>query len=204
MALSDWEAAIARLPDDACIVGVDEVGRGPLAGDVVAAAAVLDPADPIVGLTDSKKLTAKRREVLRDELLTRARGIALGRASPVEIDTLNILQASLLAMWRAVDALGLKPDLVLVDGRQLPSWDYASIAVVKGDARVPAIAAASIVAKVARDQYMCDQHALWPSYGFDKHKGYPTAAHMAALKTYGASPLHRRSFAPVRAVIEGD
>lgn len=204
MALSDWEAAIARLPDDACIVGVDEVGRGPLAGDVVAAAAVLDPADPIVGLTDSKKLTAKRREVLRDELLTRARGIALGRASPVEIDTLNILQASLLAMWRAVDALGLKPDLVLVDGRQLPSWDYASIAVVKGDARVPAIAAASIVAKVARDQYMCDQHALWPNYGFDKHKGYPTAAHMAALKTYGASPLHRRSFAPVRAVIEGD
>lgn len=204
MALSDWEAAIAELPDDACIVGVDEVGRGPLAGDVVAAAAVLDPADPIVGLTDSKKLTAKRREVLRDELLTRARGIALGRASPVEIDTLNILQASLLAMWRAVDALGLKPDLVLVDGRQLPSWDYASIAVVKGDARVPAIAAASIVAKVARDQYMCDQHALWPNYGFDKHKGYPTAAHMAALKTYGASPLHRRSFAPVRAVIEGD
>lgn len=203
MALSDWEAAIAELPDDACIVGVDEVGRGPLAGDVVAAAAVLDPADPIVGLTDSKKLTAKRREVLRDELLTRARGIALGRASPVEIDTLNILQASLLAMWRAVDALGLKPDLVLVDGRQLPSWDYASIAVVKGDARVPAIAAASIVAKVARDQYMCDQHALWPNYGFDKHKGYPTAAHMAALKTYGASPLHRRSFAPVRAVIEG-
>ncbi|EAQ96180.1 ribonuclease HII [Congregibacter litoralis] len=204
MALSDWEAAIAELPDDACIVGVDEVGRGPLAGDVVAAAAVLDPANPIVGLTDSKKLTAKRREVLREELLTRARGIALGRASPVEIDTLNILQASLLAMWRAVDALGLEPDLVLVDGRQLPSWDYASIAVVKGDARVPAIAAASIVAKVARDQYMCEQHALWPHYGFDRHKGYPTAAHMAALKTYGVSPLHRRSFAPVRAVIEGD
>lgn len=204
MVLGDWESAIAKLPDDACIVGVDEVGRGPLAGDVVAAAAVLDPGDAIVGLTDSKKLTAKRREALSEQLLARARGVALGRASPEEIDTLNILQASLLAMWRAVDALGLDPDLVLVDGRQLPRWEYPSIAVVKGDALVPEIAAASIVAKVARDNYMCEQHLLWPQYGFDSHKGYPTAAHMAALKTYGVTPLHRRSFAPVRAVIEGD
>lgn len=200
----DWELAVAALASDACIVGVDEVGRGPLAGDVVAAAAVLDTSDPIAGLADSKKLTARRREFLSEQLHLRARGVALGRASPKEIDERNILQASLLAMWRAVDALGMTPDLVLVDGHKLPAWDYPSIAVVKGDSRVPAIAAASIVAKVARDREMCEQHERWPMYGFDAHKGYPTPAHLAALKHYGVSPLHRRSFAPVRAVIEGD
>ncbi|MFT4769251.1 MAG: ribonuclease HII [Glaciecola sp.] len=204
MPLSDWEAEIAKLPADACIVGVDEVGRGPLAGDVVAAAAVLDSSDHIEGLADSKKLTAKRREVLSEQLYLRARGVALGRATAQEIDDINILEASLLAMWRAVDALGMTPDLVLVDGRQLPRWSYPSIAVIKGDSRVPQIAAASIVAKVARDRYMCEQHEQWPMYGFNAHKGYPTAAHLAALQEHGVSPLHRRSFAPVRAVIRGD
>lgn len=203
MALDDWEQAIAKLPHDACIVGVDEVGRGPLAGDVVAAAAVLDRNDPIDGLADSKKLTAKRRELLSEQLHLRAKAVALGRASPEEIDELNILQASLLAMWRAVDALGVNPDLVLVDGRQLPRWNYRSIAVIKGDSRVQQIAAASIVAKVERDRYMCEQHQRWPMYGFDAHKGYPTAAHLSALKIHGVSPLHRRSFAPVRAIIGG-
>ncbi|WP_439106002.1 ribonuclease HII [Congregibacter sp.] len=204
MKLDDWELAVAGLPADACIVGVDEVGRGPLAGDVVAAAAVLDSNDLIEGLADSKKLTAKRREALSEQLYLRARGVALGRATPGEIDELNILQASLLAMARAVDALGLTPDLVLVDGRQLPRWGYRSIAVIKGDSRVPEIAAASIIAKVARDQYMCEQHERWPMYGFDAHKGYPTAAHLAALRDHGVTPLHRRSFAPVRAVIGGN
>ncbi|MDP5071346.1 MAG: ribonuclease HII [Congregibacter sp.] len=204
MPSSDWQVALARLPRGACIVGVDEVGRGPLAGDVVAAAAVLNHKDPIAGLADSKKLTAKRREQLSQQLHQRATGVALGRASPAEIDALNILQASLLAMWRAVDALGLRPDLVLVDGRQLPGWDYPSIAVIQGDSKVPQIAAASIVAKVARDRYMCEQHERWPVYGFAAHKGYPTAAHLAALRIHGVSPLHRRSFAPVRAVIKGD
>ncbi|MDA8961932.1 ribonuclease HII [Congregibacter sp.] len=203
MPLGDWEAALAKLPADACIVGVDEVGRGPLAGDVVAAAAVLNSEDPIQGLADSKKLSARRREALSEQLHLRARGVALGLATPQEIDDLNILQASLLAMWRAVDALGLTPDLVLVDGRQLPRWDYPGIAVIKGDSRVPQIAAASILAKVARDRYMCEQHEQWPMYGFDAHKGYPTAAHLAALQEHGVCPLHRRSFAPVRAVMKG-
>lgn len=200
---SDWETALAKLPVDACIVGVDEVGRGPLAGNVVAAAAVLDHKDPIDGLADSKKLSAQRREALSEQIHLRAQSVALGRASPQEIDDLNILQASLLAMWRAVDALGMKPDLVLVDGRQLPRWNYPAMAVIKGDARVPQIAAASIVAKVARDRYMCEEHARWPVYGFDAHKGYPTAAHLAALREHGPCPLHRRSFAPVRAVMTG-
>ncbi|WOJ93584.1 ribonuclease HII [Congregibacter variabilis] len=203
MALDDWERALAKLPADACIVGVDEVGRGPLAGDVVAAAAVLNTEDHIEGLADSKKLSAKRREVLSEQLYLRAHGVALGRAIPQEIDDLNILQASLLAMWRAVDALGVTPDLVLVDGRQLPAWNYPSIAVIKGDSRVPQIAAASIVAKVARDRYMCEQHELWPMYGFAAHKGYPTAVHLAALQEHGVCPVHRRSFAPVRAVMKG-
>jgi ribonuclease HII len=203
MPLGDWEAALAKLPADACIVGVDEVGRGPLAGDVVAAAAVLNNEDHIQGLADSKKLSARRREALSEQLHLRARGVALGLATPQEIDDLNILQASLLAMWRAVDALGLTPDLVLVDGRQLPRWNYPGIAVIKGDSRVPQIAAASIVAKVARDRYMCEQHEQWPMYGFDAHKGYPTAAHLAALQEHGVCPLHRRSFAPVRAVMKG-
>jgi ribonuclease HII len=183
------------------VVGVDEVGRGPLAGDVVAAAVILDRQRPVAGLRDSKKLTAARREVLAASLLAEARGVSLGRASPEEIDALNILQASLLAMSRAVDGLGVAPDLVLVDGRHLPVWDHAAIAVVGGDDRVAEIAAASIVAKVTRDQEMRELHEQWPVYGFAAHKGYPTRAHLDALREHGPCPLHRRSFAPVRAVI---
>jgi ribonuclease HII len=196
------ELALAALPPGACIVGVDEVGRGPLAGDVVAAAVVLDPGNPVDGLADSKKLSAKRREVLAGLVQARALGVALGRASPEEIDTLNILQASLLAMWRAVEALPLEADLVLVDGKHLPRWNYAALAVIGGDGRVPAIAAASIVAKVTRDAEMQVLHERYPQYGFDAHKGYPTAAHLAALRRHGVCPEHRRSFAPVRLITQ--
>jgi ribonuclease HII len=191
---------LGSLPPGACVVGVDEVGRGPLAGDVVAAAVVLDPDNPVAGLADSKKLSEKRREQLAAQLQEQALVVALGRASVQEIDTLNILQASLLAMWRAVEGLAMEPDLVLVDGKHLPRWSYPSLAVVGGDARVPAIAAASIVAKVTRDREMQALHRRFPQYGFDAHKGYPTATHRRALEEHGACPEHRRSFAPVRAV----
>jgi ribonuclease HII len=201
MSIPQWHEAVAELSPDACVVGVDEVGRGPLAGDVVAAAVILDRQRPVAGLRDSKKLTAARREVLAASLLTEARAVSLGRASPDEIDTLNILQASLLAMSRAVDGLGVAPDLVLVDGRHLPVWDHAAIAVVGGDDQVAEIAAASIVAKVTRDQEMRELHEQWPVYGFAAHKGYPTRAHLDALREHGPCPQHRRSFAPVRAVI---
>lgn len=196
-----WHEAVAALPPEACVVGVDEVGRGPLAGDVVAAAVILDRQRPPAGLKDSKKLSAARREVLAASLQAEACGVSLGRASPGEIDTLNILQASLLAMSRAVDGLGVSPDLVLVDGRHLPDWNYAALAVVGGDDRVAEIAAASIVAKVTRDREMRELHERWPMYGFAAHKGYPTPAHLDALREHGPCPLHRRSFAPVRAVI---
>lgn len=184
------------------MVGVDEVGRGPLAGDVVAAAVVLKSPSQIRGLADSKKLSPAQREALDGQIRERARAFAVSRASPEEIDEINILQASLLAMSRAVDALELTPDLVLVDGRQLPRWSYHAIAVIKGDAKVPAIAAASIIAKVQRDQEMRLQHKRWPHYGFAAHKGYPTKAHMAALNLHGPCPIHRRSFAPVRAALD--
>lgn len=196
-----WESMLAALPAGACVVGVDEVGRGPLAGDVVAAAVVLSDTHTIVGLRDSKKLTALQRERLDTDVRQHSRAFAIARATPEEIDQLNILQASLLAMSRAVDALELQPDLVLVDGRHLPKWSYRAAAVVKGDDRVPAIAAASIIAKVQRDGELCRAHERWPVYGFDGHKGYPTKAHLTALQTYGPCPIHRRSFAPVRAVI---
>lgn len=194
-----WAKRRAALPPDACIVGVDEAGRGPLAGDVVAAAVVLGAPAPVHGLADSKTLGARRREALAAQLYERAPGVALGRANPREIDTLNILQASLLAMRRAVAALEARPDLVLVDGNRLPLWDYPAEAVVRGDARVAEIAAASIVAKVARDAHMRALHESWPVYGFDRHKGYPTRAHLEALRRCGPCPEHRRSFAPVRA-----
>lgn len=197
-----WARRRAALPPEACIVGVDEAGRGPLAGDVVAAAVVLGAPVPLDGLADSKTLSAGRREALAAQLYARAPGVALGRASSREIDTLNILQASLLAMRRAVAALGLRPDLVLVDGNRLPLWDYPAEAVVRGDARVAEIAAASIVAKVARDAHMRALHQCWPVYGFDRHKGYPTRAHLEALGRHGPCPQHRRSFAPVRASLE--
>ena len=183
------------------IAGVDEVGRGPLAGDVVAAAVILDPERPIDGLRDSKKLTGPRREALAQLIRERALSWAVARASVEEIDQLNILQASLLAMTRAVTALDPQPTYVLVDGNRLPRWDYPSEPVVKGDDRVPAIAAASILAKVQRDNELVALDAEYPGYGFASHKGYPTAAHLSALDNLGVTPVHRRSFAPVRKLL---
>ncbi|MEM1112419.1 MAG: ribonuclease HII [Pseudomonadota bacterium] len=180
------------------LAGVDEVGRGPLAGDVVAAAVILDPARPIEGLRDSKKLTQARREALAEEIRERALAWTVARASVSEIDRLNILQASLLAMKRAVEALSPQPDYVLVDGNRLPRWSYAAELVVRGDDRVPAIAAASILAKVQRDSELCALDETYPGYGFAAHKGYPTAAHLEALQRLGVTPVHRRSFAPVK------
>ncbi len=185
------------------LAGVDEVGRGPLAGDVVAAAVVLDPACPIPGLRDSKKLSAKRREELAVLIKERALCWSVGRSSVAEIDTFNILQASLLAMHRAVDALASRPAFVLVDGNRLPPWDYAAQAVVKGDDRVAAIAAASILAKVQRDSELVLLESQYPGYGFAQHKGYPTAAHLLALRQLGVTPVHRRSFAPVKNLLAG-
>lgn len=184
------------------LAGVDEVGRGPLAGDVVAAAVILDPARPIAGLNDSKKLTAKIREQLYEDICGQALGWALGRASVAEVDELNILQASLLAMHRAVEALTPEPEYILVDGNRLPRWRYRSEPVIGGDATVAAIAAASIIAKVTRDRELIALDAEYPGYGFALHKGYPTSAHLAALRERGATAIHRRSFAPVRALLE--
>ena len=183
------------------IAGVDEVGRGPLAGDVVAAAVILDPARPIAGLRDSKKLSARRREELAGLIMERALAWSVARATVAEIDQLNILQASLLAMHRAVRALEPQPLYVLVDGNRLPRWEYAAEPVVKGDDRVPAIAAASILAKVQRDRELVELERQYPGYGFAAHKGYPTAAHLEALQTLGVTPVHRRSFGPVRALL---
>ena len=183
------------------IAGVDEVGRGPLAGDVVAAAVILDPARPIPGLRDSKKLTESRRRALAEEIRHKALAWSIARATVQEIDSLNILQASLLAMHRAVRALSPQPDYVLVDGNRLPRWEYAAEPVVRGDDRVPAIAAASILAKVQRDAELVALDARYPAYGFARHKGYPTAAHLSALREHGVSPVHRRSFAPVRKLL---
>lgn len=194
----DWEATHASLPMDCVLVGCDEVGRGPLAGDVVAAAVYLGPECQIEGLRDSKKLSEKRRDELAEQIWAGAGAVALGRATPEEIDRVNILKASLLAMARAVESLGIDVGFVAVDGRHLPQWGYASMAVVKGDDRVEAIAAASIVAKVARDREMYELHETWPAYGFDKHKGYPTAQHLEALRDHGPTPFHRKSFAPVQ------
>jgi ribonuclease HII len=183
------------------IAGVDEVGRGPLAGPVVAAAVILDEARPIEGLADSKALSARRREELSVLIKERAICWALGRAEVEEIDRLNILQASLIAMQRAVMALTLAPELVLVDGNQVPRLDYPVTTVIRGDATVPSISAASILAKVARDAEMCDLDRHYPGYGFSLHKGYPTRVHIEALQRQGVSPIHRRSFGPVRRAI---
>lgn len=183
------------------LAGVDEAGRGPLVGDVVAAAVILDPARPIAGLADSKTLSERRREQLALVVRERAVAFAIGRASAKEIDGINILQASLLAMHRAVEGLGQVPEWVLVDGNRLPRWPYRADAVVKGDARVPAISAASILAKVVRDADMRELDQEYPQYGFARHKGYPTRDHLDALRRYGATPLHRKSFGPVRAVL---
>lgn len=184
--------------------GVDEVGRGPLAGPVVAAAVILDPARPIEGLKDSKKLTERRREVLAAEIRTSALAWSLGRAEVDEIDTINILQASLLAMQRAVAALSLAPQLVLVDGNHCPAFACPAQAIIKGDSLVPAISAASILAKVSRDQEMVELDARFPGYGLAQHKGYPSKVHLQALQALGVTPIHRRSYAPVRRLLETD
>lgn len=180
------------------ICGVDEAGRGPLAGPVVAAAVILDPARPIAGLADSKKLSAARREKLAIEIRAQALAWCVAEASVAEIDALNILQATLLAMQRAVAGLALLPAEVLIDGNRCPRLDVPARAIVGGDATVAAISAASILAKTARDAGMLALHARYPLYGFDRHKGYGTAVHMAALREHGPSPEHRLSFAPVR------
>ncbi|WP_018077530.1 ribonuclease HII [Thiobacillus denitrificans] len=184
------------------LCGVDEAGRGPLAGPVVAAAVMLDPGQPIDGLRDSKKLGAAVRERLADEIRARAAAWCVAEASVAEIDQLNILQATLLAMQRAVAGLGRTPDDVWVDGNRCPNWAWRSQAVVKGDDKVAAIAAASILAKTVRDQFMCRLHDEYPAYGFARHMGYGTAAHLDALKMHGACPQHRRSFGPVKLVLD--
>ena len=190
------------MSDDPRIAGVDEVGRGPLAGPVVAAAVILAPQHPIAGLDDSKKLSPARRESLDREIRAKALAWSMGRAEVEEIDALNILQASLLAMRRAVEALHLRPDQVLVDGNRCPRLDIPVQAIVGGDSRVAAISAASILAKVARDREMLDWEARFPGYGLARHKGYPTRDHLEALHKLGVSPIHRRSFGPVRRLLE--
>ncbi len=188
------------LPWDApgLVAGVDEVGRGPLAGPVVAAAVILDDERPVKGLRDSKALSPLRRERLFDEIMARALCVSIAEASVDEIDRLNILQATMLAMQRAVERLRLPPTRVLVDGNRLPPLKMPALAIVKGDAKVPAISAASIVAKVHRDRLCVQLHERFPAYGFDGHKGYPTPEHLQALRDHGPCPEHRRSFAPVR------
>ena len=188
----------------ALVAGVDEAGRGPLAGPVVAAAVILDELKPIKCLGDSKVISPRRRERLFDEIRAKALACCIAEASVEEIDRLNILQATLLAMQRAVAGLRLPPRLVLVDGNRLPVLGMPAEAIVKGDARVPAISAASILAKVYRDRLCEALHEAHPAYGFARHKGYPTADHLAALRAHGACVAHRRSYAPVRAVLGGD
>lgn len=184
-----------------CIAGVDEVGRGPLVGAVVTAAVILDPNNPIAGLADSKKLSEKRRLALAEEIKAKALAWSLGRAEPEEIDELNILHATMLAMQRAVAGLSIQPDFVLVDGNRIPQLPMPAQAVVKGDSLVAEISAASILAKVARDQEMDELDKQFPDYGFAKHKGYPTKLHFEMLEKFGATPFHRKSFAPVAKVL---
>lgn len=183
---------------EALVAGVDEVGRGPLCGAVVTAAVILDPGKPILGLNDSKKLSLARREALFDEIQEKALAWCVARAEVAEIDRLNILHATMLAMQRAVEGLHVQPRLALIDGNRCPKLAVPSAPVVKGDSQVPAIAAASILAKVTRDREMQVLDALYPGYGLAGHKGYPTAEHLDALRRLGPTPIHRRSFAPVR------
>ncbi|MFZ3023032.1 ribonuclease HII [Pseudomonas sp.] len=184
------------------VAGVDEVGRGPLCGAVVTAAVILDPARPILGLNDSKKLTEARRELLFDEIREKALSWCIARAEVEEIDQMNILHATMLAMQRAVTGLHITPRLALIDGNRCPQLAVPSAAVVKGDSKVPAIAAASILAKVSRDREMQALDRQYPGYGIAGHKGYPTAVHLEALQRLGPTPVHRRSFGPVRRLLE--
>ncbi|MBM1196467.1 ribonuclease HII [Pseudomonas weihenstephanensis] len=184
------------------VAGVDEVGRGPLCGAVVTAAVILDPARPIAGLNDSKKLTEARREKLYDEICEKALSWCIARAEVEEIDELNILHATMLAMQRAVEGLSITPKLAMIDGNRCPVLTMPAEAVVKGDSKVPAIAAASILAKVSRDREMAAFELQYPGYGIGGHKGYPTAVHLEALERLGPTPIHRRSFGPVRRAYE--
>lgn len=195
---------IAAMPGAGLVCGVDEAGRGPLAGPVYAAAVVLDPARPVAGLRDSKRLSPAQRDRLATLVREQALGWAIASASPLEIDALDILQASLLAMQRAVRALSCTPSLVRVDGKQAPVLELPVETVIGGDDSDPAIAAASILAKTARDAYMLQVHAAYPGYGFDQHKGYPTAIHLECLARLGPCEHHRRSFAPVRRLLGTD
>ena len=185
-------------PEGKLVAGVDEVGRGPLVGDVVTAAVILDPNNPIVGLTDSKKLSDKKRQLLFPEIKEKALAWSIGRGSPSEIDELNILQATMVAMQRAVAGLALQPEYVFIDGNRCPALPMASEAIVKGDLRVAEISAASILAKVVRDAEMDELHERYPEYGFAQHKGYPTKAHMEKLAELGPTEEYRKSFKPVQ------
>lgn len=184
------------------ICGVDEAGRGPLAGPVMAAAVILDPSKPIEGLRDSKKLTEQRREILAVQIKEHALAWAIAECSEQEIDELNILQATMLAMRRAVEALSVQPTLALIDGNRCPVMKVRSEAIVKGDDKVAAISAASILAKTARDHALAALHLQYPQYALDQHKGYPTALHLERLRAHGVSPIHRKSYAPVKALLK--
>ena len=184
------------------VCGVDEAGRGPLAGTVYAAAVILDPARPIEGLRDSKKLSEARRNALAEQIKSEALAWSIAHCSESEIDSLNILQASMLAMRRAVEGLKLTPTLALIDGNRCPVMPIRSEAIIKGDDKVPAISAASILAKTARDASLIALHQQYPHYAFDQHKGYPTALHLERLRLYGVSPVHRKSYAPVRVLLD--
>lgn len=193
------------LPETGLICGADEAGRGPIAGPVFAAAVILDPDRPIDGLRDSKKLSENRRDELALEIKKKAKAWSIAQCSVAEIDELNILWASMLAMKRAIETLSVLPELALIDGNRCPKdLSVPAEAIVKGDDKVPAISAASILAKTARDAVMMELHDKYPVYGFDRHKGYPTAFHLAQLKKYGVSPVHRRTYAPVRKILEPD
>ena len=195
------EFDLFEAPAGELVCGVDEVGRGPLCGAVVTAAVILDPNQPIEGLNDSKKLSEKKRDALFDEIKAKALCWSIGRAEVEEIDELNILQATMLAMTRAVEGLSVKPDLALIDGNRCPTLSCRAEAIVKGDGRVAEISAASILAKVTRDREMDEMEKLYPGYGIAGHKGYPTKAHLQALKELGVTPIHRRSFKPVHELI---
>lgn len=193
--------AISIFYDGLLMAGVDEAGRGPLAGPVIAAAVILDVENPILSLNDSKKLTPKKRDILYDEIKIKAKAVAVGRADREEIDEINILQASLLAMKRALHTLCISPEYVVVDGRDKIDTDVPCQAIINGDSLVPAISAASIIAKVERDREMVKMDALYPEYGFAQHKGYPTKMHLSALQKEGVTPIHRQSYAPIKALL---
>ncbi|MDN5368850.1 MAG: ribonuclease [Shewanella sp.] len=194
----DLSAEAAQALGQGLVAGVDEVGRGPLVGNVVTAAVILDPQRPIAGLNDSKKLSEKKRDALFDLIMDNALCVAVGSATPVEIDQLNILHATMLAMQRAVAGLTMRPERVLVDGNRTPDFGIPAAAVIKGDGLIAAISAASIIAKVTRDREMAELDRCFPQYGFAAHKGYPTKAHFEAIAQYGVLSEHRRSFRPVR------